>query len=346
MGTSWATFWRHMSQHYSSTSFLSLNSLSHGNPSEYTNTYCNRVWGSLSSIVFPFFHHHPLFVSKLRQYQSLVCVRDAFWDPSPAHEWQGRFSGVFKQMVEWMEWSLMHGLDHFLVYTFEGTDLAEKDDRFLTNRFGVRFCPQDMLFWLSCSICSCQEILEVYLDAAVASRVHFNFDPQESLTRYGYIANDCLWRAKNHARWVLTTVDVDEYVAGRNFLRCWIFWSLQIHQNAQKEGMRGMIEGGGTCFELPQFRWWIPSLWPVHTSTSTICSKSAARPPEKMWPVWLWNGVPGVVLCTYFSFLQSFKTEKWVYISDSKMFLGNLWHVMTCYDMIFFSSAFWLMSAC
>ena len=56
----------------------------------------------------------------------MACVRDIF-DEAPVHEWQGVFSGVFKQLVEWMEWSLIHGIEHFMVYTFDGTDDFVKD---------------------------------------------------------------------------------------------------------------------------------------------------------------------------------------------------------------------------
>ena len=131
-------------------------------------------------------HYHSFFhflkISGFRQHEILTCVRDTFNDPHPLHEWQGRYSGVFKQLVEWLEWSLMHGTSHFMFYTFKGTGYAEKD------------------------------ILVPYLDAGVASRVHFNFYPEDSLVRYGYASNDCLYRAKNHARWLLSNVDVDEYM--------------------------------------------------------------------------------------------------------------------------------------
>lgn len=57
-----------------------------------------------------------------------------------------------------------------------------------------------------------KEVLTPYLNSGVASRVHFNFYPRETLTRQGYILNDCLFRAKNHAKWLLASVDVDEYI--------------------------------------------------------------------------------------------------------------------------------------
>ena len=113
----------------------------------------------------------------------MACVRDIFYNPN----WETvtgdhAFSGVFKQWVEWMEWSSMHGLEHFLLYTFEGTGAAAK------------------------------EIIAPYLDAGIASRVHFQFYAENTFTRQGHVMNDCLYRAKNHAKWLAVSVDVDEYM--------------------------------------------------------------------------------------------------------------------------------------
>lgn len=119
----------------------------------------------------------------LGQYTTMACVRDIFYLPVPRSKVQGGlFSGPFKQWIEWMEWSAMHGLDHFLIYTFEGTDLATKD------------------------------LMKPYLDAGIASRVHFQSYHRSNLVRFGRLMNDCIFRAKNHAKWLATSVDVDEYM--------------------------------------------------------------------------------------------------------------------------------------
>eukprot|EP00435_Cladocopium_sp_Y103_P057025 s1486_g19.t1 len=81
-----------------------------------------------------------------------------------------------------MEWSSMHGLEQFLIYTFEGTDLAAVD------------------------------LMKPYLDAGIASRVHFQFYHPSEMGRQGHFMNDCIYRAKNHAKWLATSVDVDEYL--------------------------------------------------------------------------------------------------------------------------------------
>ena len=53
-----------------------------------------------------------------QQFQMMACVRDIF---------EGHGNGEFKQLVEWMEWSLLHGVEHFLLYTFDGSDAAVQD---------------------------------------------------------------------------------------------------------------------------------------------------------------------------------------------------------------------------
>ena len=56
----------------------------------------------------------------VKQYHSVACARDVYVSSS-APENHGR---TVKQMVEWLEFSLLHGVDHFFVYTFKGTEDA------------------------------------------------------------------------------------------------------------------------------------------------------------------------------------------------------------------------------
>jgi len=126
----------------------------------------------------------------LGQYHMMACVRDIFFNPAPKRDKQGLYSGPFKLWVEWMEWSSMRGLDHFLLYSFEGTDLAAR------------------------------KVMQPYVDAGLATRVYFNFFLESELIRQGYVANDCLFRAKNHAKWLATCVDVDEYIAFPGPVKC------------------------------------------------------------------------------------------------------------------------------
>eukprot|EP00438_Fugacium_kawagutii_P016587 Skav204208 [mRNA] locus=scaffold985:351046:351858:- [translate_table: standard] len=109
----------------------------------------------------------------------MACVRDVF--EKPGQDQQKR-SGVFSLLVQWMEWSLMQGVEHFLVYKFNITDFSQ------------------------------EEILRPYLDAGVASMVYFNSCPDYHRTRHGHAINDCLFRAKGHAQWLMPVIDIDEYL--------------------------------------------------------------------------------------------------------------------------------------
>ena len=115
----------------------------------------------------------------LEQYHTVACVRDVYWeDDNPEFP----FSGPFKQLVEWLEFNLLHGVDHFFIYTFAGTETASAD------------------------------VLMPYLNTGKASRIHFNDYPERSFDRFKNLYHDCLYRAKNHAKWLLPTVDFDEYI--------------------------------------------------------------------------------------------------------------------------------------
>eukprot|EP00438_Fugacium_kawagutii_P026179 Skav211353 [mRNA] locus=scaffold677:43953:45368:+ [translate_table: standard] len=116
----------------------------------------------------------------LGQYKIMACVRDLFERPEQD---QGSMRvGVFSLLVQWMEWSLMKGVEHFLVYKFNSSDSVE------------------------------EEILKPYLDAGVASMVYFDSCPDYHRTRHGHAINDCLFRAKGHAQWLMPVIDIDEYL--------------------------------------------------------------------------------------------------------------------------------------
>ena len=128
----------------------------------------------------------------LKDYHVVACVRDIFDDKAidGPNRGQEQFSGPFKQLVEWLEFSSLHGVDHFLVYTFQGTDGMAED------------------------------VLTPYLNSGIASRIHFQSYPASTTQRQMNMAADCLYRAKSHANWLMPTVDVDEYfhmVSGQIF---------------------------------------------------------------------------------------------------------------------------------
>lgn len=92
-------------------------------------------------------------------------------------------------LPQWMEYNHMHGVEHFLVYTTDATDPTEF------------------------------RVLRPYFEAGVATRVHVEIPSwmKRDFSAVGYstqawFANDCVHRMKHHAKWLLPTLDVDEYL--------------------------------------------------------------------------------------------------------------------------------------
>jgi len=113
----------------------------------------------------------------LGQYQTLACVRDV---------WPSKALGL-RMLPQWIEFNLLHGVDHFIIYTVN---------------VHAEFLP---------------DLYEPYIQSGVATRVHIDRkiegEKQDQFHRdlHSWQANDCLYRAKNHATWVLPSLDVDEY---------------------------------------------------------------------------------------------------------------------------------------
>lgn len=82
----------------------------------------------------------------------------------------------------------MNGVDQFLVYTMTGTDEMVMD------------------------------VYKPYLNDGVATRIHLEIPDRlsayqaEGISTKTWLANDCLYRMKNHAKWMSPTIDWDEYV--------------------------------------------------------------------------------------------------------------------------------------
>eukprot|EP00439_Symbiodinium_sp_Y106_P019304 s4087_g2.t1 len=113
-------------------------------------------------------------IGMLGQYGTVACIPGL---------WNGDISAP-SLIPQWMEFYLLHGVDHFLVYTSGITHAAVL------------------------------EMYAPYIKAGVATRVHVNTtgtyahgDAHKRL-----IMNDCLYRMKNHAQWLMASVDVDEYI--------------------------------------------------------------------------------------------------------------------------------------
>ena len=114
----------------------------------------------------------------LQEYRTVACLRDVW-----PHERIG-----LRQLPQWMEFHLNHGVEHFLIYT------VNLDSRILVDLY------------------------EPYIKSGVATRVHFNkevvgADPYHfHAPLHHTLAQDCLYRFKNHATWVFPAIDIDEYI--------------------------------------------------------------------------------------------------------------------------------------
>lgn len=116
----------------------------------------------------------------LQQYGTVVCVRDTY----PSNR-----TGL-KMLPQWLEFNLAHGVDHFFVYT------VNIDEPHLAD------------------------IYEPYIQSGKATRIHFDydFDPGDfkDRTLHQMTTSDCVFRAKNHAQWVLPTYDIDEFLVTKD----------------------------------------------------------------------------------------------------------------------------------
>ena len=116
----------------------------------------------------------------LQQYRTVACIRDV---------WPDEDIGL-RLLPQWMEFQLLHGVEHFLFYT------VNLDSEILVDLY------------------------EPYIKSGVATRVHFNREVNEvagdPLGFHGPlqtpILEDCLYRFKNHATWILPSIDIDEYI--------------------------------------------------------------------------------------------------------------------------------------
>lgn len=114
-----------------------------------------------------------------KYYKLAACVGPA-WEEKEHSEANG-----FVMMPQWLEYNLLHGIEHFLFYT-----TSESEDRHY-------------------------DILKPYLEKGIATRVHLHTNDTD-FSREGdlqqLIANDCLYRMKHRTDWLIPTMDVDEYI--------------------------------------------------------------------------------------------------------------------------------------
>jgi hypothetical protein len=123
--------------------------------------------------------HNP---NLLGQYGTTACVPAVFDDPrQPFH------SSLF--LPQWLDYHQLQGVEHFLVYTMTGTDSKV------------------------------MELLRPYLLSGDATRVHIEL-PSHLKDQYRagdyssqtWIMNDCLYRMKYRSKWLMPSIDLDEYI--------------------------------------------------------------------------------------------------------------------------------------
>eukprot|EP00438_Fugacium_kawagutii_P015658 Skav229955 [mRNA] locus=scaffold2665:301979:304391:- [translate_table: standard] len=116
------------------------------------------------------------------KYRTVACVRDVYVRDDRS---ESDFGDSVGRLLQWMEFQVQHGIEHFFVYTFRGTEDAVQD------------------------------VLMPYLKAGLATRIHSAVDPTGEPNSVGFhfdqVIRDCLYRAKSHATWVIPSFDNDEY---------------------------------------------------------------------------------------------------------------------------------------
>jgi len=108
-----------------------------------------------------------------KTYGTMACVREIFCT--------NQSNAPLKLLPEWMEFHAMHGIDHFLVYTFDDTDPGF------------------------------EAVMTPYIDSGLATRIHFHQYPERHVRHHRQMV-DCLFRAKSRAKWLMPTVDTDEFL--------------------------------------------------------------------------------------------------------------------------------------
>eukprot|EP00438_Fugacium_kawagutii_P005885 Skav214420 [mRNA] locus=scaffold586:227095:228615:+ [translate_table: standard] len=112
----------------------------------------------------------------LQQYRTVACVRDVY---------PNAISGL-RMLPQWLEFHHQHGVEHFIMYT------VNLDSETLVD------------LW------------EPYIKSGLVTRVHFDKDFETNSGHnhtelVGPMMQDCLYRVKHHATWLLPHVDIDEF---------------------------------------------------------------------------------------------------------------------------------------
>ena len=108
---------------------------------------------------------------------TVACIRDV---------WPNEKIGL-RLLPQWMEFQLLHGVEHFLIYT------VNLDSKILVDLY------------------------EPYIKSGVATWVHFNKEVEGDSQHFHdflqpSLLEDYLSRFKTHATWILPSIDIDEYI--------------------------------------------------------------------------------------------------------------------------------------
>ncbi|CAE8670805.1 unnamed protein product [Polarella glacialis] len=133
-------------------------------------------------------------------------------------------------LPQWVEYNLMHGVDQIIFYTMNNTD--------------------PLIY----------KAMQPYLDQGLASQVHADFDghlyEQEHLFQ-----NDCLYRFKHRAEWMMTSLDLDEYLLADST------FPETLSSIASAEEAKGTGPVSSVSFPLYRFHLKDPKSGPCITST-------------------------------------------------------------------------------
>eukprot|EP00928_Gymnodinium_smaydae_P063320 TRINITY_DN46944_c0_g1_i1.p1 TRINITY_DN46944_c0_g1~~TRINITY_DN46944_c0_g1_i1.p1 ORF type:complete len:538 (-),score=72.61 TRINITY_DN46944_c0_g1_i1:152-1765(-) len=97
----------------------------------------------------------------------------------------------FLQMPQWMEYNAMHGVDHFLIYLHAGGKAAKQEHRARTLAVIAPFLHES-------------QVSVVEVDGLSTDASWEEFHP--------LVANDCLYRMKHRTRFLMPSIDTDEYI--------------------------------------------------------------------------------------------------------------------------------------
>lgn len=121
--------------------------------------------------------HRPELAKTPENFNTALCVSE------PGHNDKAKpAESAALNMPQWLEFNVMSGVDQMVFYTL----------------------PDSPQWYL--------DVIMPYVESGLAMRVDFNTTALTNPYRQTLFANDCLYRMKTRARWLLPTIDFDEYL--------------------------------------------------------------------------------------------------------------------------------------